>query len=242
MCLPLSRRLCYDNREKVAIGMKKVYQAPIELTDRDHAVLDSYKMMLDGLSDYLGSAYELVLHSLEDLEHSAIKVINGYHTGRAEGAPITELALDMLERICSCTNQKDYVCYHGYNKDGHPLRSTTIAIRSDGRIVGLLCMNFYMDTPLSEIFSTFSAAPFLRETYVQNTADTIHAAVERAVAAVSDTLPENSPMRNKEIIEQLNNAGIFHIKDAVNRVAQELNISRNTVYLHLRNLREKGKK
>lgn len=67
-------------------------------------------------------------------------------------------------------------------------------------------------------------------------------AVERAVAAVSDTLPENSPMRNKEIIEQLNNAGIFHIKDAVNRVAQELNISRNTVYLHLRNLREKEKK
>ena len=93
--------------------------APIELTESDRAILESYKVMMDGLSDYLGSAYELVLHSLDNLEHSAIKVINGYHTGRTEGAPITEMALRMLEHIAA-TKQKDYVCYHGYNKDGHP--------------------------------------------------------------------------------------------------------------------------
>jgi predicted transcriptional regulator YheO len=212
-----------------------MYKLPVSFTEQDYVVLESYKMMLDGLSDYLGSAYELVLHSLDDLEHSAVKVINGHLTGRSEGAPITELALNMLERICSCSVQKDYVCYHGYNKDGHPLRSSTIAIRSNGRIIGLLCMNFYMNTPLSEIFNTFSAAPFISESYVQSVDDTIHVAVERAVAAVD--LPENSSVRNREIIEHLNAAGIFRIKDAVKRVAKELNISKNTVYMHLRNLR-----
>ncbi|MDO4837529.1 MAG: PAS domain-containing protein [Clostridia bacterium] len=221
--------------------MKKMLIAPIELTENDRAILESYKVMMDGLSDYLGSAYELVLHSLDNLEHSAIKVINGYHTGRTEGAPITEMALRMLEHIAA-TKQKDYVCYHGYNKDGHPLRSTTIAIRSSGRIIGLLCMNFYMDTPLSDLFKTFSAAPFIDETYVQSAEDTIHAAIERAKAVVDETMPENAPARNRAIIEQLDASGVFRIKDAVNCVAQALNISRNTVYLHLRTLREKGKK
>ena len=216
-----------------------MYELPIKLTDSDVAVLNSYKGMLEGLSDYLGNAYELVLHSLNDLEHSAIKVINGFHTGRSEGAPITEMALKMLDRICSGTEKKDYVCYHGYNKDGHPLRSTTIAIRNNERIIGLLCMNFYMDTPLSEIFNTILAAPFISETYVQSSDDTIHAAMERARTIVADTMPETAPTWNKAIIEQLDAAGIFRIKDAVNCVAKELNISRNTVYLHLRTLHEK---
>ena len=37
----------------------------IVLTEIDRAILSSYKRMCDGLSDYLGSGYEFVLHSLE---------------------------------------------------------------------------------------------------------------------------------------------------------------------------------
>ena len=65
----------------------------LKLTSLDKKILHSYCQTLDGLSNYLGNGYEIVLHSLEDYEHSAIKVINGYHTGRAEGAPITDLDL-----------------------------------------------------------------------------------------------------------------------------------------------------
>lgn len=68
----------------------------LKLTSLDKKILHSYCQTLDGLSNYLGNGYEIVLHSLEDYEHSAIKVINGYHTGRTEGAPITDLALKML--------------------------------------------------------------------------------------------------------------------------------------------------
>lgn len=70
----------------------------VQFTPEDRLILDSYCQMLDGLAQYLGTGYELVLHSLEDLEHSAIRVMNS-HTGRSEGAPITELALTMLGRI-----------------------------------------------------------------------------------------------------------------------------------------------
>lgn len=71
----------------------------LTLTKTDRMILESYKVVLDGLSTYLGEGYELILHSLEDLEHSVIKIINGHYTGRIEGAPITDLALAMLNKM-----------------------------------------------------------------------------------------------------------------------------------------------
>lgn len=43
-----------------------------------------------------------------------------------------------------------------------------------------------------------------------------------------------SVLRNREIVSKLYASGIFNIKDAVIQVADCLNISKNTVYLHLR--------
>lgn len=54
----------------------------VQFTPEDRLILDSYCQMLDGLAQYLGTGYELVLHSLEDLEHSAIRVMNS-HTAAA---------------------------------------------------------------------------------------------------------------------------------------------------------------
>ena len=85
------------------------------LTRNDRLVLDSYGSLLDGLADYMGEGYEMVLHSLEDLEHSVVKIVNGHHTGRKTGAPITNLALDMLGRI---TEQEGstFISYFTQNK------------------------------------------------------------------------------------------------------------------------------
>lgn len=212
-------------------------QLPIVLTPPDRVVLESYGKMMEGLAAYLGSGYELVLHCLEDLDRSAVKVINGFHTGRKEGAPITDLALKMLAAIAEDEDKKDYICYQGANKAGHPLRSTTIAIRSQGRIIGLLCINFYMDTPLSDLLGLFLSSTDEPEDYVQSPEEMIRSAVESAVFAVKEAGLDASPMRNREIVSRLHTAGIFRMKDAVNLVASELGLSRNTVYLHLRNLR-----
>ena len=49
-------------------------------------------------------------------------------------------------------------------------------------------------------------------------------------------------LRNREIIAILNDGGIFQIKESVALVAQALSISKGTVYLHLRTLREQDAK
>lgn len=64
---------------------------PVKLTRADQKILKSYIPTLQGLAAYLGSSYEIVLHSLEDYDHSVIGIINGEHTGRRIGAPHTVL-------------------------------------------------------------------------------------------------------------------------------------------------------
>lgn len=93
------------------------------------------------------------MHSLDNYEHSIINILNGEHTGRKIGAPITSLALNMLDKL-SETNE-DHITYFSTNKKGEPLKSATIAIHGEkNRIIGLMCINFYMNTPLSDILNS----------------------------------------------------------------------------------------
>lgn len=209
------------------------------LNRTDRAVLDSYKTLCEGLADYLGDGYEIVLHSLENYESSVIKIINGYYTGRKEGAPITDLALHMLEDIRR-NGSRDYIAYYSKNKKGEPMHSTTIAIRSEkDKIIGLLCINFYLNTPLFPIISnlirvnedlTASRGENYADSSSQLVGDTI-VEVKRIVMADAD-IPTHD--KNKEIVSRLYQKGFFKFKNSVIECADALGISKNTVYLHLR--------
>ena len=60
---------------------------------------------------------------------------------------------------------------------------------------------------------------------------------QEKVSASSSVLPS---LRNREVIALLEEEGIFQIKDSVTLVADCLGISKNTVYLHLRTIRQKN--
>ena len=44
--------------------------------------------------------------------------------------------------------------------------------------------------------------------------------------------------KNRQIVVSLYEKGIFDIKDAINLVAERLNISRHTVYLYIRQIKQ----
>ena len=216
----------------------------IKLTATDRIILNSYRSFLDGLANYLGTGFEFVLHSLEDFDNSVIKIINGHHTGRKLGAPITDLALNMLSKIRE-ENLDGYVSYESKNKKGRPLRSTTISVYGERhRIIGLICINFYKDTPLSETFPFFEILNMANPAMInENFADDVDSLIERAyteaahVVMADESIP--STLKNKEIISRLYNQGIFRMKDAVIKVAKVMDVSKNTVYMHLRAIKEK---
>ena len=209
------------------------------LSPTDKVILESYKILVDGLSAYLGEGYEIILHSLEDLDHSVIKIINGHYTERCEGAPITDLALTMLEDL----NRRSSLEVKAYfnHKSGKTLKSVTIPVVGEQRrIIGLLCINFRMEISVFNFLTQFlpneASNISSSETFNKNADGLLISALEDAKAQIYGDKSVNASNKNKEIIRLLYQRGIFNIKDAVASVAEDLGISKNTVYLHLRNI------
>jgi predicted transcriptional regulator YheO len=234
----------------------------------DRLILDSYKNVIDGLAAYYGDAFEIVLHDLTDLDHSIIKIANGFHSGRKEGAPITDLALYMLEEIQKNSAQtaqnppesqspgakagvqsagsidSSYISYFSASKYGKPVRSTTMVIFGEKkRAIGLLCINLYLDSPLSSLLQNFSLDPqgkFIKENFSSDSDELIAKALEKVKADVAADKTIPASQRNKEIVTLLYYQGIFKLKNAVQSISTDLGISKNTVYMHIRALEEKA--
>ena len=216
----------------------------VKLTKNDRLILESYKPVIRNLAAYFSTPYEFVLHSLEDYDHSVIEIVNGEHTGRTVGAPITDLALKMLDRINDGDGNQDAIIYFSHNRKGEPLKSTTIAIRGDhSKVIGLLCINMYLNSSFSEVISSFVSGGTLlsldmREDFTQKPENLIRAAYENekeSVLADDTILPSN---KNKVIIEHLYDKGVFRFKDSVVVLENMMGISKNTIYMHIRNYKK----
>lgn len=216
----------------------------VDFTLVDSVILDSYKGALAGLSAYLGDGYEIVLHSLEDLDHSVIAIFNGERSGRQVGAPITNLALQMLTRI-EDENMQDSIIYFNRNDGWKSFKSATIAIRGERqRVIGLLCINYDLDQPLSKVIRNLSPSNENHaiqsvEVLADHSDQLIVSMLEEIRSSVYADASVTPVNRNKEIVRQLDDKGVFKLKNAVVKVAEQLDLSRNTVYMHLRNLDKK---
>lgn len=211
-------------------------QHPFAQTDFD--ILKSYEAVVDGLAMLIGSHCEIVLHSLEDLKCSAVRIANGEHTGRKIGSPITDLALRMLHDMTDADSNVSKA-YFTRAKSGVLMKSVTIAIRNgEQRVIGLLCINMNLDVPFSQIMATFmppetqDAASSVN--FASSVDDLVMQTLEFTIEEVSGDRNVSNNAKNRQIVLNLYEKGIFDIKDAINQVAERLNISKHTVYLYIR--------
>ncbi len=221
-------------------------QKPVSLSKADYAILNSYKILAEGLAEYLGEGCEIVIHSLGNLEHSVIKIINGQHTGRKEGSPITDLGLSMVKSLSENESQK-HMSYFNKTMDGIPLKSCSIAIIGEkGYIIGLLCINYYLNTPLADVLAKFSINnsdshnTAFAESFVDDVDELLKISLKEASDIVYNDRNITTSNKNKEIIAILNDKGIFNFKDSVVKIADMMGISKNTVYMHIRNISKKS--
>jgi predicted transcriptional regulator YheO len=214
------------------------------LTPGNKQILESYKILTRALAEYFGPGYEMVLHSLENPNSSVIEIINGHYTGRSIGSPITDLALRMLAEI-EKDPHKNNITYFSQNREGAPMKSCTIAIRGEeNAVIGLLCINFYTDITLSEFIAAIMPPQKIlavdrTEHFAQNLNDFYDNLVQNAIAKVDGDPNIGASNRIREIIRYLSDQHVFTLKDAVQQTAFRLGISKNTVYLHLRNIGRK---
>ena len=119
------------------------------------------------------------------------------------------------------------------------MKSVTIAIRNrQQRVIGLLCINMNLDVPFSQIMSTFMP-PEMQQVdsnvnFASSVEDLVMQTLEFTIEEVSNDRNVSNNAKNRQIVLNLYEKGIFDIKDAINQVADRLNISKHTVYLYIR--------
>ena len=78
-----------------------------------------------------------------------------------------------------------------------------------------------------------------KENFAENSDELIETALEAVKNEIYADQSISASNKNKHIVYQLDERGIFNIKDAVVKVANLLGISKNTVYMHIRNKAKK---
>ena len=76
------------------------------------------------------------------------------------------------------------------------------------------------------------------EEFHENSTDLILNIITSSKEQILQDNTISSTNKNKAIIQLLYDKGVFNFKDSVILVAENLHISKNTVYLHLRNIKE----
>ena len=185
----------------------------------------------DGLAEFWGENCEDIIHDLTQLDASVVKIVNGHLSGRQVGAPISEVTLNFVNKMMA-TPGMNHVTYFAKNKRGEAFKASISAIRGEKhQIIGLFCINYYLNTPLTK-----TESENISETFVENTEELMLNALEDAKKTVYSNLTISSSNKNKEIISLLYQKGIFNLKDSVITIANHLGISKNTVYMHIRNM------
>lgn len=207
-------------------------------SDEDHAILASYFPVIDGIAALIGEHCEIVLHSLEFLEHSAIYIVNGHNTNRKIGSPITDRALKSLHHMQTDSVSKPYFTRA---KGGVLMKSVTIAIRNGKQhVIGLICININLDVPTSQFLSYFIAPQETNDSvnFASSVEDLVAQTIESTIDEIQSDRHIANNNKNRQIVTTLFEKGIFDIKDSINQVAERLDISRHTVYLYIRQIKQ----
>lgn len=210
-------------------------------------ILKNFIPVARGIAKTFGKNCEVVLHDTSDLEHSVVLIENNLITGRKVGAPMTDLGLYFL--TSDLFNETDYVAnYLSENKEGKKLKSTTIFIRdSNKKIIGFLCINIDIG-PIMDIakemndFCNIKADLYDAENCIdsgreESFSHSLDELMEQLFSKAQEKIGKKvSRMRKEDKIEMvryLQKHGIFLVKDAIDRLAEKLNVSRFTIYNYL---------
>ena len=219
----------------------------VNLTETEQSIIESYKGIVDGIALFMGHHCEVALHSLENPEQAIVKIANRHHTNRDVGDALTEHGVQLLLEYKE-NKESQTSCYTTMSAKGEPMRSVFTVITNDDEPIGLLGINFNMKVPLSEFISTFSLfnncaqqeSPVSAPPLSNSIEDLVHNAVHNVVNRISTEPNIPNHEKNKYIVFGLHENGIFDIKGSVMLVAEELHLSKFTIYSYIRELKEKN--
>jgi predicted transcriptional regulator YheO len=208
----------------------------------DGDILKAMEPVVEGLAQFFGKHFEVVLHTASDMLHSVTKIENGSVTGRTVGAPMTDYGIELLKRAAG-SDENVVESYLSLTNDGRTLRSLSVVIRNaQGKPIGALCVNMDLSAPLLDYLQLDPSEdaqfrPRPEEKFPSSASELVRASLSRALSGLESQHNISSTKRNRMIVAELYGMGVFDIKDATRLVAQEMGVSVYTVYNYLREAR-----
>lgn len=200
-------------------------------------VVAAYRPLVEPLAAALAPGVEVVLHDLSRLPNSVVAIAGGL-SGRAAGAPATDLGLRLLMQ----DDPPDSVV--GYRTElpgGVVCRSSTIFLRGEAtRPVAALCLNRDVSRLtqardlLAELVDTPASSGHDRsETFYDSVENLTDDLLRRAIGAIGVDVAEMSKSDKTRVVKDLEQRGFFLIKESVELAARTLGVSRYTIYNYL---------
>lgn len=199
--------------------------------------------LVEGIANTFGKNCEVVLHDIRNPQSSIIAIANGHITGRTVGGPMSEYGLADLRRG---KFDKPRVNYSKKTKDGRILKSTSLYIKDEnGRLIGFLCINYdiselmIMKSLLNDLTNIEEDAfnGDSSESYGNTVNDVLSSIVDKTLESVGKPVAFLSKEEKVNIVQLLDQKGVFLIKGAIDYVAKVLCVSRYTIYNYLDEIR-----
>lgn len=182
---------------------------------------------------------EVVIHDFVDFEHSIV-CIEGNVTNRRVGGAATDL---LLAKARQGDTDEDLYNYLTSLPGGRLMKSCTVFLRDEeGAAYGAFCVNFDITSFLgmNKVLASFVTTEEhgdVVETFANDIEDTIHSIVTDTLNETGQTLPLMGRDEKVELIGRLAEKGVFQVKKSVSILADQLGLSRATVYNYLREAR-----
>lgn len=204
-------------------------------------VLRSLIALADSVTQLLGEGCEVVIHDFSHLDASIVH-ITGNVTGRKVGGPLTDLGLAVLRQG---QVPDALIGYTTYTPDGRKLRSTSIFLKDqDGVPFGCVCINVD-SSRLPPHHDNRNMAMHVGngpvETFAHSPQAVIDNIFDRLMAGAQGPVDDLSRQDRLELVQGLDEAGVFSLRGATQIVADLLRVTRATVYTYRRVIRDMSK-
>ncbi|MFJ3487613.1 transcriptional regulator [Pseudomonas sp. NPDC090202] len=197
--------------------------------DNQH-LLAQIQQIAAGLAETFAPFCEVVVHDLQDRDHS-IQAIHNNLSGRKAGDPTTELG---LARIADPDYPGIVANYANRFPDGRQAKSTSIGIKGeDGQYVAALCLNIDLtlfQSLQSAIGQFASVENKVSESLDSSGADGIRERIDQFAARLASTPRSLKAEERRQLLRELKESGCLDIRKSMEVVAQHLGVSRAAAY------------
>lgn len=201
------------------------------------------KLIMDMIEKQFGKNCECVLHDFSlGYDKSIVDIRNGHITGRQVGGCATNLGLEIMSGLVEGGSRYNYITY---TQNGNIMRSSSLHFyNSDNTLVGALCINLDItqsvkyETYLKEFNSYSLCQEQVTEFFVSDVQQLLDELIRQAYNISNKSVDNMSRDDKIKFIKFLDSKGAFFITKSSEKICEELQISKFTLYKYLDIARE----